>query len=428
MLRRCAGRVASCACPEIARGARPEPEQRVVERRRAAARDPRGATSRRSPAAPRPPPRRPPARRGRAPETARRDRSARGPALRAAPRRASPPPTARPRRRAAQPTDSRSRSDAQRLVLEQRELPALDRLARARSRPPPAPAARAARRRGAPRHGSSRVGSPRRLGRRDAEHRPDPEGVPVEPLEDDRPGGGRSRGGEPERRDGVRQLGRRVRRRVLVARQLALELEHALRSGSNPKPVRRRDPAPPASATASSSGEEAWTLIPRPARPARRSRARRAAPRLYTSALFAVQRALELAVDAVERTVLPVEAAAASAVRTSNGSEDRPEQRPLLARTRGPRAPARRSRKPARGAARRGRCARPRAWRARTRGPGRGRGRAAGTRRSRRSAPRRCRGARPPARPRGRARRRRRGRSRAGRRGDGGREPPRSSL
>ena len=57
-----------------------------------------------------------------------------------------------------------------------------------------------------PRHGSSRVGSPARLGRRDPEQRPGSERMRVEPLEDERPGCHCRPRGEPERCDRVGEL------------------------------------------------------------------------------------------------------------------------------------------------------------------------------------------------------------------------------
>ena len=112
------------------------------------------------------------------------------------------------------------------LVLEERELPAVERLRQrnvgVRERKPRDELTRQL--------GAERV-EPRRLARRlrrsDRQRGPDAERTPVEPLEQHRPcGDGRSRR-EPQGRNGVRELGRRVRW-LGAGLERSLELEHAI--------------------------------------------------------------------------------------------------------------------------------------------------------------------------------------------------------
>jgi hypothetical protein len=115
---------------------------------------------------------------------------------------------------------------AKRVGLEERQLPAVESVAETRvvvgygeANPHVA------------RHRCAEGIEPRRLarwsGRRDRQNRADPVRPPVEPLEQDRSRGDRCRRGKPDRRDRVRELGRRVGCLVGPARERALELEHA---------------------------------------------------------------------------------------------------------------------------------------------------------------------------------------------------------
>ena len=141
---------------------------------------------------------------------------------------------------------------AERLVLEERELPAVERLAELAVVVGERRAARAGRRARPPRNASSRVGSPRRLGRGDRQHGTDAERPPVEPLEEDRAGGDRAGGREPERGDGVGELAGRVGRLEPRRRQsVAPSSSTHRRSVSRPKLGAAAAP-PPASARASS--------------------------------------------------------------------------------------------------------------------------------------------------------------------------------
>ena len=115
---------------------------------------------------------------------------------------------------------------AERLRLEERQLPAVESLAEVRVVVGGAEAdPHVAGHRGAER--IEPRGLARRSRRRDRQHGTDPVRPPVEALEQDRPRGYRRRGGEPDRRDRVRELAGRVRRLVRPARERALELDYA---------------------------------------------------------------------------------------------------------------------------------------------------------------------------------------------------------
>ena len=115
---------------------------------------------------------------------------------------------------------------AERLVGEERELPAVERLAELAvlvgERQPLAELGGDA--------GSNRVepdSIAERLRRRDREQRRDSQGPEVEPFEDDRPGGDRACGREPKRADGVGELAGGVGRLAVARVELARQLENA---------------------------------------------------------------------------------------------------------------------------------------------------------------------------------------------------------
>src|SRR5947208_1798845 len=115
---------------------------------------------------------------------------------------------------------------AERLRLEERQLPAVEGVAEAdvvvgRAEPD----AHVARHRGAERVESGRLA--RRRGRRDREDGSNPVRAPVEPLEEDRASRDRRRGGEADRGDCVCELGGGVGHFVRSAPERALQLEHA---------------------------------------------------------------------------------------------------------------------------------------------------------------------------------------------------------
>ena len=114
---------------------------------------------------------------------------------------------------------------AERLLREQRQLPAIERLAELAilvgEREPLAQVGGELR---------ANLVEPRRLATRlrgrDRKDRRDPQGTEVEPLEDDGAGGDRTGRREPERGDGVGQLGGRIGRLGLGGGELAVQLEN----------------------------------------------------------------------------------------------------------------------------------------------------------------------------------------------------------
>ena len=159
-------------------------------------------------------------------------------------RRAAPPPAAptsprarRPRRRAA------ARSGTARSGRARAPSGRAPRRARGRRRRAGAArAARAPRRRGTSRAASAR---PAAASQR-SEARADPEGAPVEPLEEHRPRGDGRRRREAQRSDGIGELGRRIRRlRPASSARSSSRTQSGRRPGRSPAAA---GPAPRASA------------------------------------------------------------------------------------------------------------------------------------------------------------------------------------
>ena len=304
---------------------------------------------------------------------------------------------------------------AERLVREQRQLPAVERLRELRILlGPPEPREQV---RGEPR---AEGVEPRRLarwlGRGDRQHRADRQRPPVEPLEQHRARRDRRCGRQAQRADRVGELARRVGR--LAARWAAARARARARRAGR---ARGRSPAgsrPFASGQCAASSPAAATRTRRPSRELDLRAEREPDERRDggVGAALAEQRALELGVRAVERLVAPVEAAAGLGDVGEQRQHDRPQQR-LVAGLAGVRGGVDRRRRLA-AAAPRSRASRRRARSAARPAPRRRSGRAAGTRtassaRARR-APRTRTGARRRRRRRPRAARSPRDRSSAG--------------
>ena len=198
---------------------------------------------------------------------------------------------------------------AERLGLEERQLPAVESVTEARvvvryGEPDPYVA----------RHRGAEGIEPRRLagrsGRRDRQNRADPVRPPVEPLEQDRSRGDRSRGREPDRRDRVRELGRRVGCLVRPARERALELEHAgsVRLAAEVPRQQPRGLGPHRRELARGGHPHADPVAELDLRADGEADQRR---HCAVRMALAVERAFELLVGAREGGVVPVEAAAA---------------------------------------------------------------------------------------------------------------------
>ena len=198
---------------------------------------------------------------------------------------------------------------AERLVLEQRRAPSARAPRRARGRPRSRRAARAGRPASFPRHGSSRVGSPAGSVAAMPSSGRAPNGCRSSRSRTTGPAADRRAGREPERGDGVGELGRRVGRDSSPPGARARARGRSVRSGSWPKPAAAAH-APPASVRRSRRRSSRAPGSRGRARSGCRPRGRRAArPRAYER-FGAEQRALELAVDPLEGAVLPVEPAA----------------------------------------------------------------------------------------------------------------------
>ena len=309
----------------------------------------------------------------------------------------------------------RSCSDTERLVLEERELPPVERLGERRI----AVGEREAREQLACELGAEGIeagGLARRLRCRDGQHRPDPERPPVQPFEQHGTSGDGSCGGQPDRRDGIGELGRRVGR-LGAGLQLALELEHAIAVDLTPevgreqalglRPVmgelagrRRSHPDPTAKLDLGHDGDA----------DERRNRG--------VGTRGAEERVLELCVRAA-RTLGRPSRSLRTLRRSRSAARRGPCGRAPAPRTAlGPRGRGRRSRLPARAGARRARSWHHRGRRARSRATRRTSARAGGTRRApvlpAARAPRRRRAGRHLPRAHGRERRTRRDRRRAG--------------
>jgi hypothetical protein len=197
---------------------------------------------------------------------------------------------------------------AERLRLEERQLPAVEGVAQLRVLVCGGKTdAQVARHRGAEGIEARRLAG--RGCRGDRQHRTDPVRSPVEPLEEDGAGGDWSSSGEANRRHCVGQLTRRVGRVGRTARQRALELEHA-------DPIRLAAEVP---------REQTCRLRPHGGKLPRGSDPyANAVAELDLGAdreadegrdgtvrvAFAVEGCLELLVGARERAVIPVESAA----------------------------------------------------------------------------------------------------------------------
>ncbi len=216
---------------------------------------------------------------------------------------------------------------AERLVLEERELPPVERLGevlvRIGEREPAEQLGRDA---------TTELVQPGRLtGRlrsRDREHGPDPVRSPVEGLEQDRAGGERRCGGQSNRADRVGQLGGGVRDVLADAKRLA-ELEHAEAVGLPAEPRRqqpsRLGPMPGELAIRGGTDPETRCEL---AEGADREPDERCDRRVR--AAFPEQRALELRIGTLERIVVPVEAPARLGDAEQQVDEHRPEQRFVL--------------------------------------------------------------------------------------------------
>ena len=157
----------------------------------------------------------------------------------------APPPRVRRRRRVAQPSDSRSCSERYGSDCEQRQLPAVERLAETLV------VVESGAARGGRRQPAAELVQARRLARRlgggDRQHRADAVRTPVEALEEHRARRDRSRRREPERGDRVRDLTGRVGRLDRAGREHAGELDDARPLRLLAEPGREQARSPPAS-------------------------------------------------------------------------------------------------------------------------------------------------------------------------------------
>src|SRR5215211_4284398 len=226
----------------------------------------------------------------------------------------------------------------ERRVLEARELPAVERVRELR-------VCVREREAGPQLRGELRAEGiePRRLAGRlrrgDRQHRPNPKRPPVEPLEEHGTGRDRPGCGETQRRHRVGKLPRRVGRLGPPAREVALELEDAEAVGLaaevwGQETLRLRPVC----------GELTRYRVPHADPVAELDRRREGDADERRDGAERVARAeegaLELAVGAIEREVVPVEAAARLRRRDEQRQEHRPEERLVFRSTR-PRVGAR---------------------------------------------------------------------------------------
>ena len=169
-----------------------------------------------------------------------------------------------------------------------------------------------------------------RLRRSDGQHRPDPEGTPVQRLEEHRPGGERRRGREPDRADGVSDLRRRVGW-AFASVEITTELEdaHPVRLAGEPG---RKEPPRLGPMRGELLRERVAYLQSR--RQLDRVRHRETDERSDggVPAALAEERGLEPSVRALERLVVPIEAAARVRGRHEEPEEHCPEERIVLGR------------------------------------------------------------------------------------------------